>query len=74
MIGHNEVVQLTSWHILCVQESEKSGYAGPNYRSGKLKVRLENHDTNELISFVYSIQAGSPITRFTMRAFLLQMQ
>ena len=51
VIGQNEVVLLASLRLLYIQELEKNGFANQEYRSEKLKARLENHDIHELIAF-----------------------
>ena len=44
VIGQNEIVQLASLRHLYIQELERNGLPNPEYRSEKLKIRLENHD------------------------------
>ena len=51
VIGQNEVVQLASLRLLYIQELERNGFPNPEYRSEKLKTRLENHDIHEQIAF-----------------------
>ena len=51
VIGHNEIVQLASLRLLYMQELERNGFPSPDYRSEKLKARLENHAIHELIAF-----------------------
>lgn len=51
IIGQKKVVLLTSLRLLYIQELEKNGFANPEYRSEKLKARLENHDIHKLIAF-----------------------
>ncbi len=50
-LGQKEVVQLASLHLLYVQELERNGFPNPEYRSEKLKVRLDNHAIHEWIAF-----------------------
>ena len=42
---------LASLRVLYIYELEKSGFANSEYRSEKLKARLENHDISKLIAF-----------------------
>ena len=51
VIGQNKVVLLASLRRLYTQELEKNGFPNPEYRSEKLKARLENSDIHELIAF-----------------------
>lgn len=51
IIGQKKVVLLTSLRLLYIQELQKNGFANPEYRSEKLKARLENHDIHKLIAF-----------------------
>ncbi|KAK3700755.1 hypothetical protein QZH41_010937 [Actinostola sp. cb2023] len=51
VIEQKEVVQLASLRILYIQELERNGFPNPEYRSEKLRARLENHDIRELIDF-----------------------
>ena len=51
VIGQNKVVLLASLRRLYIQELEKNGFPNPEYRSEKLKARLENSDIHELIAF-----------------------
>ena len=51
VIGQNKVVLLASPRRLYTQELEKNGFPNPEYRSEKLKARLENSDIHELIAF-----------------------
>jgi hypothetical protein len=51
VIGQKEVVQLALLRLLYIQELERNGFPNPEYRSEKLKVRLENHDIHEWIAF-----------------------
>lgn len=51
VIGQKKVVLLASLRLLYIQELEKNGFANPEYRSEKLKARLEHHDIHELIAF-----------------------
>ena len=51
VIGHNDIVRLPSLRLLYMQELERNGFPSPDYRSEKLKARLENHAIHELIAF-----------------------
>lgn len=51
--GQVEVLQLTSLCRLHIQELETNGFPNFEYRSEKLKARLEQHDMHESIGFVY---------------------
>ena len=51
VIGHKEVVQLRTLHHLYVQELERCGFPNPDFRSDKLKTRLQRHEINEHIAF-----------------------
>lgn len=51
VIEQKEVVQLASLRLHYVQELERNGFPNPEYRSEKLKTRLENHDIHEWIAF-----------------------
>lgn len=51
VIGKMEIVRLASLRLLYIQELERSGFPNPEYRSEKLKARLENHDVHEWIAF-----------------------
>lgn len=47
----NKVVQLASLRLLYTQELERNGFPNPEYRSEKLKAKLQNHDIHEWIAF-----------------------
>ena len=49
--GQNKVVQLASLRLLYIRELERNGFANLEYRSEKLKSRLENHVIHEWIAF-----------------------
>jgi len=51
IIGQKKVVLLASLHLFYIQELEKNGFANPEYRSEKLKARLENHDISKLVAY-----------------------
>uniref|UniRef100_UPI00358E3B67 uncharacterized protein n=1 Tax=Myxine glutinosa TaxID=7769 RepID=UPI00358E3B67 len=51
VIRQNKVVQLAMLHLLYIQELERNGFPNPEYRSNKLKARLENHYIHEVIAF-----------------------
>ena len=51
IISQNKVVQLSSLRLLYIQELERNGFTNPEYRSEKLKSRLEKHAINERIAF-----------------------
>ena len=51
VIGQNEVVQLASLCLLYIQELERNGFPNADYRSEKLKARLQKHDIHEWIAF-----------------------
>lgn len=51
VIGENKVVQLASLRLLYIQELERSGFGNSEYRSEKLKARLEKHAISEKIAF-----------------------
>ena len=51
--GQGEVLQLVSLCRLHIQELETNGFPNFEYRSEKLKARLEQHDIHESIGFVY---------------------
>ena len=51
VIVQKEVVQLASLRHLYIEELERNGFPNPEYRSEKLKTRLENDDINEFIAF-----------------------
>jgi len=51
VIRQKEVVQLASLRLLYIQELERNEFPNPEYRSEKLKVRLENHEIHERIAF-----------------------
>ncbi|KAG1715023.1 ABC transporter C family member 8 [Nymphon striatum] len=50
VIGQKEVVQLGTLRHLYVQELERCGFPNPDFRSDKLKTRLERHTINECIA------------------------
>ncbi|KAG1682474.1 hypothetical protein GQR58_010998 [Nymphon striatum] len=50
VIGQKEVVQLGTLRHLYVQELERCGFSNPDFRSDKLKTRLERHTINECIA------------------------
>ncbi|KAG1672177.1 Peptidylprolyl isomerase domain and WD repeat-containing protein 1 [Nymphon striatum] len=50
VIGQKEVVQLGTLRYLYVQELERCGFPNPDFRSDKLKTRLERHTINECIA------------------------
>ncbi|KAG1668503.1 hypothetical protein GQR58_017845 [Nymphon striatum] len=49
VIGQKDVVQLGTLCHLYVQELERCGFPNPDFRSDKLKTRLERHEINECI-------------------------
>lgn len=51
VIRQNKVVQLVSLRLLYIQELERNGFPNPEYRSEKLKAKLQNHDIHEWITF-----------------------
>ena len=51
VIGQKEVVQLGTLRHLYVQELERCGFPNPDFRSDKLKTRLQRHEINECIAF-----------------------
>ncbi|KAG1666825.1 PIN2/TERF1-interacting telomerase inhibitor 1 [Nymphon striatum] len=62
VIGQKEVVQLGTLRHLYVQELERCGFPNPDFRSDKLKTRLERHTINECIAItkVFSGDRGCP--------------
>ena len=52
VVEQNEVVELSSLRLLCIQELESTDFPNPDYRSEKLKDRLQNHEIHSLIAFV----------------------
>lgn len=70
IIEQKKVVLLESLRLLYIQEMEKNGFANPEFRSEKLKARLENHDIYKLIGFA----KVNPITWSTVLASPLQMR
>jgi hypothetical protein len=51
VIEQKEVVQLASLRSLYVHELELNGFPNPDYRSERLKARLENDEIHESIAF-----------------------
>ena len=51
VIGQKEVVQLGTLCHLYVQELECCAFPNPDFRSDKLKTRLQRHKINECIAF-----------------------
>jgi hypothetical protein len=51
VIGQSEVVQLASLHLLYTQELERNGFPNPDYRSEKIKAKLDSHEIHERIAF-----------------------
>lgn len=51
VIGQKKVVLLASLRLIYIQELERNGCPNAEYRSEKLKARIENHDIHEQIAF-----------------------
>ena len=51
VIGQKKVVLLASLRLIYIQELERNGFPNAEYRSEKLKARIENHDIHEQIAF-----------------------
>ena len=51
VVEQNEVVELSSLRLLYIQELESTDFPNPDYRSEKLKDRLQNHEIHSLITF-----------------------
>ena len=68
VIRQNEVLQLASLRVLYIQELERNGFRNPEYRSEKLKARLERHAIHELIAFAKDIPGDKGCITYTLVA------
>ena len=48
VVGRKTFVKLATLRLMYVEELEKSGFPSPEYRSEKLRTRIENHDISEV--------------------------